>query len=69
MNQIAVPSNYWGLIALICADVLVLFSTRWMRDKAYNLFLSTHIISFILILPAVSLSSHLPRSCYLNGFT
>ncbi|KAF9065852.1 hypothetical protein BDP27DRAFT_1331474, partial [Rhodocollybia butyracea] len=60
MNQIAVPSNYWGLIALICADVLVLFSTRWMRDKFYNMFLSTHIISFILILPAIV--SHNPAT-------
>ncbi|KAJ3795005.1 hypothetical protein GGU11DRAFT_840764 [Lentinula aff. detonsa] len=53
MEKISNPNNYWGLISLICADFLVFFSTSWWRNKAYNLFLSTHIISASLILPAI----------------
>ncbi|KAF5392171.1 hypothetical protein D9757_001604 [Collybiopsis confluens] len=52
MQKIASPSTYWGLIGLICVDMLVFFSTSWWRAKAYQVFLCTHIFSFILILPA-----------------
>jgi len=55
MKKIAVPTNYWGFIGLICADMLVFFSTSFWRTKAYNLFLSTHIFSVSLILPAIIL--------------
>ncbi|KIK52631.1 hypothetical protein GYMLUDRAFT_963313 [Collybiopsis luxurians FD-317 M1] len=52
VEKMASPSNYWGLIALICADMLFFFSTSWWRTKAYQLFLCTHIFSIALILPA-----------------
>lgn len=49
------PSSIWGLVALICVDLIFFFSTSFWRQKAYNIFLVTHIIGFILVLPAVSL--------------
>jgi ferric-chelate reductase len=51
-ESIAKPANYWGLIALICMDCLFFFSTALWRQKAYNIFLLTHIPSVILLLPA-----------------
>lgn len=49
------PSSIWGLITLICVDLIFFFSTSFWRQKAYNIFLVTHIIGFILILPAAYL--------------
>ena len=48
------PSNVWGIIALASVDLIFVFSTEFWRGKAYNFFLSTHILGFTLILPAVS---------------
>ncbi len=47
--------NVWGIIALLCMDAFYFLSTPYVREKAYNLFLRSHIISVILVLPAVSL--------------
>jgi ferric-chelate reductase len=47
------PSNAWGWAALVCTDVIVLFSTSFWRKNAYNIFFSTHVISFFILLPAV----------------
>ena len=49
------PNAIWGTVALICVDMIVFFSTQYWRQRAYNLFLSTHIVCFILVMPAVSL--------------
>ncbi|KAL0579891.1 hypothetical protein V5O48_002138 [Marasmius crinis-equi] len=51
-ESIAKPANYWGLIALICMDCLFFFSTAFWRQKAYNIFISTHVSSLILLFPA-----------------
>ncbi|KAK7438029.1 hypothetical protein VKT23_018197 [Stygiomarasmius scandens] len=51
-ESIAKPSNTWGLVGLICLDCLFFFSTAFWRQKAYNIFLMTHIPSVILLLPA-----------------
>jgi predicted ferric reductase len=42
-----------GMIALILVDISFLFSTEFMRKKAYNLFLGIHTVSYILVLPAL----------------
>ncbi|KAF8664121.1 hypothetical protein AX16_000811 [Volvariella volvacea WC 439] len=52
-NRIARPSNMWGLIGLICFDIIFLFSTDFWRKKAYHLFLTSHIVGFIVSLPAL----------------
>ncbi|KAJ7583646.1 hypothetical protein C8J56DRAFT_214769 [Mycena floridula] len=52
-TNIALPSSYWGLIALLCLDCLFFFSTEWWRRKAYHVFLMTHILSYILLFPAL----------------
>ncbi|KAK7028156.1 hypothetical protein VNI00_014971 [Paramarasmius palmivorus] len=51
-ESIARPSNYWGLIALICMDCLFFFSTDFWRKRAYNIFIATHISSICLLLAA-----------------
>ncbi|TFK37001.1 hypothetical protein BDQ12DRAFT_608543 [Crucibulum laeve] len=48
-------SNAWGMVALVCVDMLFFFSTAFWRQKAYNIFISTHIIGFVLVLPATYL--------------
>ena len=53
-HKFTLPSNYWGLIALICMDLLFFFSTEFWRKRSYNVFLATHIVGFCLLLPAVS---------------
>ncbi|KAF4609979.1 hypothetical protein D9613_010568 [Agrocybe pediades] len=54
-KSIASPQSMWGLVALICLDMIFLFSIQAVRSKAYNFFLSTHIVGFILVLPAAYL--------------
>ncbi|KAF5354132.1 hypothetical protein D9756_007100 [Leucocoprinus leucothites] len=49
------PQNTWGLLALVCVDVLWIFSLAYFRQRAYNLFLMTHILCFALILPGLYL--------------
>lgn len=44
----------WALVALICADLLMLLSTDFVRQKFYNsVFIPSHIVSAILLLVAV----------------
>ncbi|KAF8960642.1 hypothetical protein BDZ97DRAFT_1922018 [Flammula alnicola] len=43
----------WAMVALICFDMLFFCSTKYGREKSYNLFLATHIVGFILVLPAI----------------
>ncbi|KAI6121233.1 hypothetical protein F5141DRAFT_1210912 [Pisolithus sp. B1] len=47
------PSNKWALVALVAIDTLYLFSNSFWRRKAYNVFFGSHIIGFIIFLPAV----------------
>ncbi|PPR00684.1 hypothetical protein CVT24_000972 [Panaeolus cyanescens] len=42
----------WGIIALICLDMIYFFSVEFVRNKSYNFFLSTHILGFIIVWPA-----------------
>ena len=54
LEKLKTPASHWGLIALICMDMLFFFSTEFWRKRAYNVFLTTHIVGFSLVLPAVS---------------
>ncbi|KAH7926604.1 hypothetical protein BV22DRAFT_344765 [Leucogyrophana mollusca] len=42
----------WAFVALGCLDFIYFFSTSFWRQKAYNVFFSTHVIGFIVFLPA-----------------
>ncbi|KAJ3740075.1 hypothetical protein DFH05DRAFT_1510178 [Lentinula detonsa] len=53
MEEIANPQCYWGLIGLICIDALFLFSTEFVRKKAYNIFLATHISALTVLVIAM----------------
>ena len=52
------PSNRWGLVTLICMDIIFVFSTPIVRARAYNLFRITHVVGYLLIVPAVSGYTH-----------
>ncbi|TFK70007.1 hypothetical protein BDN72DRAFT_896809 [Pluteus cervinus] len=60
MRMLARKITTWGLIGLLFLDLLFLFSLPWWRNRAYNVFLTTHILSFVLVLPAVYI--HMPRT-------
>lgn len=60
-----IPSNRMAFVALIALDVLCFFSTSFWRRKAYNIFIATHMICFVVFLPMVSfvcLGKSLPLS-------
>ncbi|KDQ51898.1 hypothetical protein JAAARDRAFT_40722 [Jaapia argillacea MUCL 33604] len=45
----------WGFTATACCDVLAILSTAFWREKAYNLFLTSHLIAFPIFLVACCL--------------
>ncbi|TFK70004.1 hypothetical protein BDN72DRAFT_572361 [Pluteus cervinus] len=47
------PGNTWGLVALVCLDVLCLFSTSFWRKRFYSVFSLTHIVGITLGLVAL----------------
>lgn len=49
-KQLADDSIRWGIVALICLDLLGFCSTSFVRSKSYNLFLATHILGFSVFL-------------------
>ena len=53
MKSMETYSAKWGFVGLLCVDCLAFFSSAFWRRKAYNVFLTTHTISFTLFLPAV----------------
>jgi len=59
----------WGLVALICLDVLWLFSLAYWRNHFYNLFIVTHVTCFSVLLPGVRLSSLLFFSWQLDTYS
>ncbi|KAF8811101.1 hypothetical protein BYT27DRAFT_7221556 [Phlegmacium glaucopus] len=69
-RRFAQPHIIWGTVALACLDLIFFFSTQYWRQRAYNLFLTTHIIGFMLILPAAYLhkASMLPFIFACIGF-
>lgn len=50
------PLIRWGLLALVCMDLLFLFSISVFRQMFYNVFYITHVISAVVMLAAVSVS-------------
>jgi ferric-chelate reductase len=44
----------WGFVAVISLDLLYIFSIQFFRQRAYNFFYGSHVVFFILFLPAVS---------------
>ncbi|KAF9465886.1 hypothetical protein BDZ94DRAFT_1188404 [Collybia nuda] len=53
MIQIKRPQTIWALVALVCFDSMTLFSTLYWRQRAYNVFIATHVIGVALVLPAL----------------
>ncbi|KAG2059380.1 hypothetical protein BDR06DRAFT_949427 [Suillus hirtellus] len=40
----------WGIVALVCLDILGFCSTDYVRSKSYNLFITSHVVSLIIFL-------------------
>jgi ferric-chelate reductase len=53
-ENLADPYVRWGILALVCFDLLGFGSTEFVRSRSYNLFLVTHIVGLIVFLFAVS---------------
>lgn len=43
----------WGIVALVCLDLLGFCSTEYVRSKSYNLFIVSHVVSLIIFLFAI----------------
>lgn len=52
-KYIRTPAIIWAFVALISVDLIYLFSLPFFRRRAYNVFYGSHIVFFILFLPAV----------------
>lgn len=53
MRHISEPRYAWGVVAIVCIDILFFFSLATWRLRAYNVFYLSHITAFILFLVAV----------------
>ncbi|KAG0693168.1 ferric reductase like transmembrane component-domain-containing protein [Suillus ampliporus] len=40
----------WGIVAVVCLDILGFCSTEFVRSKSYNLFIATHVAGLIVFL-------------------
>ncbi|KAG6376746.1 hypothetical protein JVT61DRAFT_1765 [Boletus reticuloceps] len=50
LHRLDEPFVRWGLVALVCFDLLGFFSIHCVRTKSYNLFFGTHFVGLILTL-------------------
>ncbi|KAI6129320.1 ferric reductase like transmembrane component-domain-containing protein [Pisolithus croceorrhizus] len=52
-TELAQPFIRWGLVALVCFDLLGIGSTQFVRSKSYNFFIITHVLgSFVFLFAA-----------------
>ncbi|KAG2143176.1 hypothetical protein BD769DRAFT_1625727 [Suillus cothurnatus] len=49
-KRLADDSIRWGIVALVCLDLLGFCSTEYVRSKSYNLFIASHVVSFTIFL-------------------
>ncbi|TFY62034.1 hypothetical protein EVJ58_g4117 [Rhodofomes roseus] len=54
---VTVPHLQWGLVALVCMDVLFLLSISTFREMFYHVFYVTHVIASILMMAAACMHS------------
>ncbi|KAH9918084.1 uncharacterized protein B0H18DRAFT_1032521 [Fomitopsis serialis] len=57
---VTVPHLTWGLVALICMDVLFLFSISTFREMFYHVFYVTHVVAAVLMMAAACM--HHPKA-------
>ena len=43
----------WGLVALVCMDILFFFALAFIRQHYYNFFYISHSIALVVLLVAV----------------
>ncbi|CCL98745.1 uncharacterized protein FIBRA_00750 [Fibroporia radiculosa] len=43
----------WGVVALVCVDILFFFSLDFFRQMFYNIFHATHVISAVIMMAAI----------------
>lgn len=55
--RFALPSNRYGMLGLVCADMFVFFSTSIWRTKCYQVFVVSHVLAVVIFLGAVCMHS------------
>ncbi|TFY69686.1 hypothetical protein EVJ58_g278 [Rhodofomes roseus] len=55
VRHISEPRFVWGVVAIVCIDILFFFSLAIWRSRAYSIFYLSHIASFIGFLVTVCL--------------
>ncbi|KAF7369057.1 Iron reductase [Mycena venus] len=51
--NIKIPSKMHGLLALVAVNFIFIFSTAFFRSRFYRIFVSTHILGFAILIPAL----------------
>jgi len=51
--KIKVDANMHGLLALVAVNCIFIFSTAFFRSRFYRIFVSTHILGFAILIPAL----------------
>lgn len=62
LSENLTPNIIWGFVGLACVDILFFLSLHIFRELLYPLFYFSHVLAAIVILPAVSAFTALPRS-------
>lgn len=52
-KNIRMSPHIWAFVALVTVDLLYLFSIPFFRRRAYNFFYCSHVVLFVLFLPAI----------------
>lgn len=54
-HKVTEPDVAWAFTALVAFDFLAFFSTSYWRRRAYNIFIASHHLGFMVLLPALSM--------------
>ncbi|KAK7052300.1 iron reductase [Favolaschia claudopus] len=52
-SRIKVYGNQYGLLAMVAVNLMFFFSTSFFRSRFYRIFVTSHILGFAIIIPAM----------------
>ncbi|KAG1855139.1 hypothetical protein C8R48DRAFT_316285, partial [Suillus tomentosus] len=52
-KNVRMSPHIWAFVALVTVDLICLFSIPFFRRRAYNFFYCSHVVLFVLFLPAI----------------
>ncbi|KAI0031325.1 ferric reductase like transmembrane component-domain-containing protein [Vararia minispora EC-137] len=59
-DEFSQPFVRWGVVCLVCVDLLFVSSLPFVRRRAYGLFLTAHILGFIILV--IGIHEHFPAT-------